>query len=159
MDGVRVEQSVVEKSKVGPGCVIGPFAHLRPGCELDAEVEVGNFAEMKKARVGRKVKMHHHGYLGDAIVGDGANIGAGAITCNYDGVKKSVTTIGSGAFIGTNVNLVAPITVDENGYVAAGSTVNKDVPAGALAIARAKQENKEGFVERLKARKRPEGSK
>lgn len=152
-DGVKVDQSVVEQSQVGPGCRVGPYAHLRPGCELEADVEVGNYAEMKKAKVARGVKMHHHGYLGDVTVGEGVNIGAGVITSNYDGVNKWPTVIEAGAFIGTNANLVAPITVQENGFVAAGSTVNRDVPAGALAIARARQENKEGYVERLRAKR------
>lgn len=152
-DGVTVDQSVVESSRVGPGCRIGPYAHLRAGCDLEADVEVGNYAEMKKAKVARGVKMHHHGYLGDVTVGEQVNIGAGAITSNYDGVSKWPTVIEAGAFVGTNANLVAPITVGASGFVAAGSTVNRDVPAGALAIARARQENKEGYVERLRAKR------
>lgn len=151
-DGVTVNQSIVEASQVGPGCRIGPYAHLRPGCELEADVEVGNYAEMKKAKVARGVKMHHHGYLGDVSVGEGVNIGAGVITSNYDGVSKWPTVIGAGAFIGTNANLVAPITVGADGFVAAGSTVNRDIPAGSLAIARPRQENKDGYVERLRAK-------
>jgi bifunctional UDP-N-acetylglucosamine pyrophosphorylase / glucosamine-1-phosphate N-acetyltransferase len=153
-DGVVIELSVVEHSRIGPDCHIGPYAHLRPGCELESGVQIGNYAELKKAKMGRGAKMHHHGYLGDVTVGDDANIGAGVITSNYDGVNKWPTAIGPGAFIGTNVNLVAPITVGEGSYVAAGSTINKDVPPGALAIARPRQENKEGYAERLKARRR-----
>lgn len=153
-DGVRVEQSVVEESLVGPGCRIGPMAHLRPGCDLEADVEVGNYAELKKAKVGRGVKCHHHSYLGDVTIGEKANIGAGAITANYNGVEKFRTEIGIGAFVGTNVNLVAPITVGDGALVAAGSTVARDVPADALALERAEQVVKEGAAARLRARYR-----
>lgn len=150
--GARIEMSVVEESTVGPGCRIGPYAHLRPGCELGPGCEVGNYAEMKNVRAGAGVKMHHHGYLGDAEVGERANIGAGVITSNYDGVRKHRTVIEAGAFIGTNANLVAPVRIGAGAYVAAGSTINRDVPADALAIARARQENKEGYASRLRAR-------
>lgn len=153
-DGVTVEQSVVEESTVGPSCKIGPMAHLRPGCELEAEVEVGNYAEMKKAKVGRGVKCHHHSYLGDVTIGEKANIGAGAITANYNGVEKFKTEIGNEAFIGTNVNLIAPIKVGDGALVAAGSTVGpeKEIPAGALAVERAAQVIKEGYATKLKAK-------
>lgn len=156
-DGVHIEQSVVEESTIGDGCRIGPYAHLRPNCVLGKDVEVGNYAELKKTRLGDGSKCHHHSYLGDAVVGANANIGAGVITCNYDGVAKHVTHIGDSAFIGTNVNLVAPISVGNNGYVAAGSTVTRDVPADALAISRSPQENKEGrarvLIDRARRRK------
>ena len=153
-DGVRVEQSVIEESSVGSDCKIGPFAHLRPGCELDADVEVGNYAEMKKARVGRGVKCHHHSYLGDVTVGERANIGAGVITANYNGIEKFKTQIGAQAFIGTNVNLIAPITIGDGALVAAGSTVGKDVPADGLAVERADLVIKEGGAAKLRARYR-----
>ncbi|BDG62009.1 bifunctional UDP-N-acetylglucosamine diphosphorylase/glucosamine-1-phosphate N-acetyltransferase GlmU [Caldinitratiruptor microaerophilus] len=153
-DRSRVEFSVVESSRIAEDVRIGPYAHVRPGCEIGPGVELGNYAEVKKARLGPRVKMHHHGYLGDVEVGEAANIGAGVITSNYDGVNKFRTVIGPGAFVGTNVNLVAPLTVGEGAYVAAGSTVNQDVPPGALAIARARQENKEGYAARIRARAR-----
>ncbi len=153
-DHVKVEQSVVEESDVGPGCKIGPMAHLRPGCELEADVEVGNYAEMKKARVGRGVKSHHHSYLGDVTIGEKTNIGAGVITANYNGIEKFKTEIGREAFIGTNVNLIAPIKVGDGALVAAGSTMgpDKEIPADALAVERAAQVIKEGYAAKLKAR-------
>jgi bifunctional UDP-N-acetylglucosamine pyrophosphorylase/glucosamine-1-phosphate N-acetyltransferase len=153
-DDVRVEQSVVEESFVGPGCRIGPMAHLRPGCELEADVEVGNYAELKKAKVARGVKCHHHSYLGDVVIGERANIGAGVITANYNGFEKFRTDIGAGAFIGTNVNLIAPIRVGEGALVAAGSTVGggKEIPADALVVERAEATVKEGAAAKLRAR-------
>lgn len=151
--GSRVEQSVVEESIVGPNCRIGPMAHLRPGCELESEVEIGNYAELKKTKVGRGVKCHHHSYLGDATVGEGANIGAGVITANYNGFEKFRTEIGPRAFIGTNVNLVAPLSVGEGALVAAGSTVaGANIPADALVVERAEQVVKDGAAARLRAR-------
>ncbi|HWI62106.1 MAG TPA: bifunctional UDP-N-acetylglucosamine diphosphorylase/glucosamine-1-phosphate N-acetyltransferase GlmU [Symbiobacteriaceae bacterium] len=153
-DDVKVEQSVVEESYVGPGCKIGPMAHLRPGCELEADVEVGNYAEMKKAKVGRGVKCHHHSYLGDVVVGEKANIGAGVITANYNGIEKFKTEIGKQAFVGTNVNLVAPITVGDGALVAAGSTITVSVPADALAVERATPVVKEGGAAALREKYR-----
>ena len=153
-DGCRVEQSVVEESVVGPECQIGPMSHLRPGCELEGGVEVGNYAELKKAKVARGVKCHHHSYLGDVTIGERANIGAGVITSNYNGVEKFRTKIGDEAFVGTNVNLVAPITVGDAALVGAGSTITKDVPAGALAVERAEIVIREGGALRLKAKYR-----
>lgn len=151
-DRCRVEQSTVEESYVGPDCRIGPMAHLRPGCELEAEVEIGNYAELKKAKVGRGVKCHHHSYLGDVSIGERANIGAGVITSNYNGVEKFRTDIGPKAFIGTNVNLIAPMMVGEGALIAAGSTIDKEVPPGALAIERAEKVIREGAAERLRAK-------
>jgi len=153
-DHVKVEQSVVEESFVGPGCKIGPMAHLRPGCELEADVEVGNYAEMKKAKVGRGVKSHHHSYLGDVTIGEKTNIGAGVITANYNGFEKSKTAIGREAFIGTNVNLIAPLTVGDGALIAAGSSVGPDkvIPADALVVERAAQVIKDGYAAKLKAR-------
>lgn len=151
-DCVRIEQSVVEESYVGPGCKLGPMAHLRPGCELEADVEVGNYAEMKKATVGRGVKCHHHSYLGDVTIGEKANIGAGVITANYNGIEKFRTVIGNQAFIGTNVNLIAPMTVGDGALVAAGSSISLDVPADALAVERAEPIIREGSAAKLRAK-------
>ena len=144
--------SVGTDANVGPRAQIGPFAHLRPQSDIGAEAHVGNFVETKKTRLGRGAKANHLAYLGDGIIGDGANIGAGTIFCNYDGVTKHTTTIEAGAFIGSDSQLVAPVRVGENAYVATGTTVTKDVPADALAISRVKQENKEGYGPRLRAR-------
>jgi bifunctional UDP-N-acetylglucosamine pyrophosphorylase/glucosamine-1-phosphate N-acetyltransferase len=126
--------SVIEGSKVGRGVRIGPFAHLRAGCEVDDGAEVGNFAEQKNVHFGTGSKQHHFSYLGDADIGDDVNIGAGTITANYDGRRKHRTVIGNGAFIGSDTTLRAPITVGEGAYTGAGSVVTKDVPAGKLAV-------------------------
>lgn len=154
-DGVRVWYSVVEGSRVGAGCRIGPFSHLRPGTELDERVEVGNFAELKNARVGAGTRQHHHSYVGDADLGRQVNVGAGVITVNYDGARKHRTRVGDGAFLGCNANLVAPVEVGAGGYVAAGSTVTEAVPADALAIARARQVVKPGWAARRRAAQAP----
>ncbi|WP_114240266.1 bifunctional UDP-N-acetylglucosamine diphosphorylase/glucosamine-1-phosphate N-acetyltransferase GlmU [Dyella sp. C9] len=122
----------------GP-CTIGPFARLRPGTELAAGVHVGNFVETKKARIGEGSKANHLSYLGDTVIGSGVNIGAGTITCNYDGVNKHLTTIGDGAFIGSNSALVAPVTIGTRATIGAGSVIGKDAPAGELTVARARQ--------------------
>lgn len=150
-DGVTVDLSVVEESRVESGARIGPFSHLRPKSIIGERVEIGNYAEIKNTVVGAGAKAHHHCYLGDATIGQGANIGAGVVVVNYNGVNKNRTEIGERAFVGCNANLIAPIEVGDDAYVAAGSTVNQDVPPGSLAIARAKQANKEGYVERLRA--------
>ncbi|MCC7071616.1 MAG: bifunctional UDP-N-acetylglucosamine diphosphorylase/glucosamine-1-phosphate N-acetyltransferase GlmU [Deltaproteobacteria bacterium] len=144
--------SVCDGARVGEGCTVGPFARLRPGAVLDEGAHVGNFVEMKKARLGKGSKANHLTYLGDAEVGAGANIGAGTITCNYDGVGKYQTTIGDGVFVGSNATLVAPVTIGRGGYVAAGSTISADVPEDALAIGRGRQENKPGYAAGLRAR-------
>ena len=144
--------SVITDSRVGPGAQIGPFAHLRPGSEIEDDAHIGNFVETKKTRVRKGAKANHLAYLGDGDIGEGANVGAGTIFCNYDGFKKHTTTIGPRAFIGSDSQLVAPITIGEGAYVATGTTVTKDVPADALAIARPKQENKLGYAPRLRAR-------
>jgi bifunctional UDP-N-acetylglucosamine pyrophosphorylase/glucosamine-1-phosphate N-acetyltransferase len=120
-------------------CRIGPFARLRPGTELAAGVHIGNFVETKKAKLGEGSKANHLTYLGDTRVGEDVNIGAGTITCNYDGVAKHTTEIGDGAFIGSNTSLVAPITVGANATIAAGSTLTRNAPAGQLTLARATQ--------------------
>jgi len=146
--------SVLEKSRVGAGAQIGPFSHLRPDSELGDEVHVGNFVETKKTKMAKGAKANHLAYLGDGVIGERANIGAGTIFCNYDGVKKHTTTIGKEAFIGSDSQIVAPVTIGDGAYVGTGTTVTKDVPADALAIGRAKQENKEGYASRLRARLR-----
>lgn len=130
----------------------GPFARLRPGAELAEGAKIGNFVEIKKSRIGKGSKVSHLSYVGDAEVGDNVNIGCGFIACNYDGVNKHKTVIGSGTFVGSGVQAVAPITIGKDAYVGTGSTINRDVPDNALAIARVKQENKEGYAEKLRGR-------
>ena len=148
-DGVTIRQScVLAESTVEAGAKIGPFAHLRPGSEIGAEAHIGNFVETKKARLGKGAKANHLTYLGDAEVGEGTNIGAGVITCNYDGVHKHRTTIGKGVFVGSDSTLVAPITVEDGAYIGAGSCITKTVPGGSLAVGRARQVVKEGWAER-----------
>lgn len=156
--GVRVADDVIiranshlEGCTIGPGSVIGPFARLRPGAELERDVHVGNFVEVKAAQLGIGVKASHLTYLGDASVGAGTNIGAGTITCNYDGVAKHRTTIGAHAFIGSDVALVAPVTVGDGAIVAAGSTITEDVAPDALALARGRQVNKPGRAGAMRA--------
>ena len=131
--------SHIEGADIGPGCHVGPFARLRPGADLGEGAKVGNFCEVKKARIEAGAKVNHLTYIGDARVGADANIGAGTITCNYDGFNKYVTDIGRGAFIGSNSSLVAPVSVGDGAYVASGSVVTEDVPADALAFGRARQ--------------------
>ncbi|MFS8639458.1 MAG: bifunctional UDP-N-acetylglucosamine diphosphorylase/glucosamine-1-phosphate N-acetyltransferase GlmU, partial [Symbiobacteriaceae bacterium] len=128
----------------------------RPGCRVEAGVRIGNFAELKGAVIRSGTKVNHHSYLGDVEIGSGVNIGAGTVTVNYDGIRKHKTVIEDDAFIGCNVNLIAPVRVGRSAYVAAGSTINQDVPADALAIARERQVNKEGWVARWRQRVRGE---
>jgi bifunctional UDP-N-acetylglucosamine pyrophosphorylase/glucosamine-1-phosphate N-acetyltransferase len=135
----------IESSKIGNGCEIGPNAHLRPASDLRDDVRVGNFVEIKNSVLGRGTKADHLSYIGDADVGEGVTIGCGAITVNYDGAKKHRTTIGDRAFVGCNSNLIAPVTIEPEAYVAAGSTITKPVPEGALAVARGHQRNIEGW--------------
>jgi bifunctional UDP-N-acetylglucosamine pyrophosphorylase/glucosamine-1-phosphate N-acetyltransferase len=143
-DGVHIKMGcVITQSRVGAGVDIGPFAHLRPLSDLRQGVHVGNFVEVKKSVLHEGVKAGHLTYLGDADIGAGANVGAGTITCNYDGEKKHLTIIGEGAFIGSNTALVAPVTVGAGAYVGAGSTITEDVPPGKLGIARGRQVNLE----------------
>ena len=144
----------LEGCHVSRGADVGPFARLRPGTELAEDVHVGNFVEIKNAVLGEGVKVGHLTYLGDADVGDGANIGAGTVTCNYDGVMKHRTTIGKRAFIGSDTMLVAPVWVGDDAITGSGSTITEDIPAGALAIGRAKQVNKPGLGLRLMERLR-----
>ena len=158
-DGFLVRNGcILDEAAVGDGAILGPYAHLRPGSEIGPEAHVGNFVETKKARLGRGSKANHLSYLGDAVIGEGVNIGAGTITCNYDGVHKHLTTIGNGTFIGSDSTLVAPLTVEAGAYVAAGSCITENVPAGALALGRSRQVNKEGWAERRKARRAPNPS-
>ncbi|MCL1805736.1 MAG: bifunctional UDP-N-acetylglucosamine diphosphorylase/glucosamine-1-phosphate N-acetyltransferase GlmU [Clostridiales bacterium] len=140
-DGTVANQAQITECKVGRDCDIGPYTYMRPGCVLADNVKAGAFVEMKLAIIAAGAKVPHLSYMGDCTVGEKANIGAGTITCNYDGVVKSQTTIGAGAFIGSNSNLVAPVTVGDGAYTAAGSTIIQDVPANSLGIARGKQSN------------------
>ncbi|HEV2100248.1 MAG TPA: bifunctional UDP-N-acetylglucosamine diphosphorylase/glucosamine-1-phosphate N-acetyltransferase GlmU, partial [Stellaceae bacterium] len=129
-DGARIRSfSHLEGAAIGAGCIVGPFARLRPGASLAEEVHVGNFVEIKEARLGAGAKANHLSYIGDSEIGSGTNIGAGTITCNYDGVNKHRTRIGAGAFIGSNTALVAPVTIGDGAIVAAGSVVTRDVPS------------------------------
>ena len=141
-----VEFSVVEEGAVEDGAVVGPFSHLRPGCRVGMGAKIGNFTEIKNSVIGARAKIPHHSYVGDSDIGPDVNIGAGSVTVNYDGRRKHRTVIDEGAFIGCNSNLVAPVRVGRGAYVAAGSTINRDVPDGALGIARARQENKDGWA-------------
>lgn len=147
-DGVAIESTLIEKSRVGEGCKIGPYAHLRPDSELGRNVKIGNFVEIKKATLGDDSKASHLSYVGDAQVGSGVNIGCGVVFVNYDGERKFKSIIGDNAFIGSNSNLVAPVRVEDWGYVAAGSTITDNVGEGELSIARARQVNKAGWVEK-----------
>lgn len=139
--GTIVEQSTVLESVLGADCKVGPFAYVRPGSEAKDQVKIGDFVEIKKTVIGQGSKVPHHSYLGDAEVGAGVNIGAGTITCNYDGKNKHKTVIGDKVFVGSNTNLVAPVNIGAGAVIGAGSTVNKNVPDRALGIARAKQKN------------------
>jgi bifunctional UDP-N-acetylglucosamine pyrophosphorylase/glucosamine-1-phosphate N-acetyltransferase len=143
----------LEGCSVAAGAIIGPFARLRPGTEVGEGAHVGNFVELKAARLEAGAKANHLSYIGDARVGARANIGAGTITCNYDGFEKFRTEIGAEAFIGSNSALVAPVRVGDGANVAAGSVVTKDVAAGALAVARGEQRNIEGWATRYRARR------
>jgi bifunctional UDP-N-acetylglucosamine pyrophosphorylase/glucosamine-1-phosphate N-acetyltransferase len=152
-DAVIHAFSHVEGAKVARGASVGPFGRLRPGAVLDEGAKIGNFVEMKKARLGKGAKANHLAYLGDAEIGGAVNIGAGTITCNYDGGPvKHKTVIGDGAFTGSNSTLVAPITIGKGAYVAAGSTVNKNIPKDALAFGRSRQVNREGYARILRRR-------
>lgn len=155
-DGAVVHECCwLERTRVGSRASIGPFARLREGSEIGPDARVGNFVETKKTRLGRKSKALHLAYLGDATVGENANIGAGTITCNYDGVNKNPTTIEDGVFVGTNSSLVAPVRLGRNSYIAAGSVITEDVPEDALAVGRGRQVNKEGWVKAKREKQRP----
>jgi bifunctional UDP-N-acetylglucosamine pyrophosphorylase/glucosamine-1-phosphate N-acetyltransferase len=140
--------SVLDGAEVGPGCRVGPFARLRPGARLLARARVGNFVEVKASQLGEGAKANHLAYIGDADIGAGANLGAGVVTCNYDGVAKHPTKVGAGAFVGSDTMLVAPVEIGEGATTAAGSVITRDVPEGALAVGRVRQRNVPGWRER-----------
>ncbi|EUJ48859.1 bifunctional UDP-N-acetylglucosamine diphosphorylase/glucosamine-1-phosphate N-acetyltransferase GlmU [Listeria fleischmannii] len=143
-----IRSSAIEDSKVGDDVQIGPFAHLRPESEIHDHVKIGNYVETKKAVVGENTKLPHFIYMGDAEIGKNVNVGCGSISVNYDGFNKSKTVIGDNVFVGCNSNLIAPINIADNVYIAAGSTLTDDVPEGALAVGRARQVNKEGYAKK-----------
>jgi len=152
--GVRVWSSIIESSTVKERANIGPYTHLRPGTVVKRGAKIGNFVELKKTIMGEGSKASHLTYLGDAIIGKKVNIGAGTITCNYDGEKKHKTVIEDGVFIGSNNSLVAPVRLGKNSYTGAGSTITEDVPAGNLAIARSRQKNISGWQKKKKKDKK-----
>ncbi|MEG6509477.1 bifunctional UDP-N-acetylglucosamine diphosphorylase/glucosamine-1-phosphate N-acetyltransferase GlmU [Methyloligella sp. 2.7D] len=153
-DGVVIRAFCrIEGATIGESATIGPFARLRPGAELAASAHVGNFVEIKKARVGTGAKVNHLTYIGDAVIGQGANIGAGTITCNYDGFDKYLTEIGEEAFVGSNSALVAPVKIGDGAYVGSGSVITSDVAPGALALTRAPQEERADWATRFRARR------
>ncbi|HEX9573717.1 MAG TPA: bifunctional UDP-N-acetylglucosamine diphosphorylase/glucosamine-1-phosphate N-acetyltransferase GlmU [Myxococcales bacterium] len=148
-DGARIlPYCHLHGARLGKGAIVGPFARLRPGAQVSEQAHVGNFVELKKTVLGKGSKANHLTYLGDAVIGEGVNVGAGTITCNYDGKKKHVTVIEDGAFIGSDTQFVAPVTVHKGAYVGTGTTVREDVPAGSLAVSAGKQRNIEGWVEK-----------
>ena len=140
--------SHLEQTQVGAGASVGPYARLRPGAHLGAGAKVGNFVEVKNANIEAGAKVNHLTYIGDARVGKGANVGAGTITCNYDGYSKHFTDIGDGAFIGSNSSLIAPVSIGEGAYVGSGSVITKNVSSDALAVTRAPQIQKDQWAER-----------
>ena len=146
--GVEVNASQINDSTFGDGCDVGPYAHVRPNCTVGAKCHIGAFVQLKNCVLGDGTKMSHLTYVGDADVGSNVNFGCGTVTSNYDGFKKHRCTIGDNAFIGCNTNLVAPVTVGEGSYIAAGSTITEEVPADALAVARQRQKNLEGWAAR-----------
>jgi bifunctional UDP-N-acetylglucosamine pyrophosphorylase/glucosamine-1-phosphate N-acetyltransferase len=145
-DNVEVQSSVILDSKVGGNTTVGPFAYIRPESVIGEKVRIGDFVEIKKSTIGNNTKVSHLTYIGDAEVGESCNFGCGTVVVNYDGKNKHKTKIGNNSFIGCNTNLVSPVEVKDNTYIAAGSTITKEVPEGSLAIARAKQTNIEGWV-------------
>lgn len=151
-NGTTVHSSVVNNSTVGNETAVGPFAHLRPESSLGNHVKIGNFVEVKKSALGDNSKVSHLSYIGDAEVGSNVNVGCGSITVNYDGKNKHKTVIEDNVFVGCNTNLVAPVTVRKGAFIAAGSTITKEVPEEALAIARAKQENKPGYAKKINSK-------
>lgn len=144
--GVKIENSVILESYVGENTTVGPFAYIRPESVIGKSARIGDFVEIKKSTIGDKTKVSHLTYIGDAEVGSECNFGCGTVVVNYDGQKKQKTIIGNNSFIGCNTNLISPVKVNDNTYIAAGSTITKEVPEGSLAVARAKQVNKEGWV-------------
>jgi bifunctional UDP-N-acetylglucosamine pyrophosphorylase / glucosamine-1-phosphate N-acetyltransferase len=153
-DGVVVNNyCVITESHIASGARIGPFAHIRPQSDVGEGAHVGNFTELKKTTMGKGSKANHLSYLGDTTIGENVNIGAGTITCNYDGVRKHQTIIEDGAFIGSDTQIIAPVTVHQGAYVGTGTTIREDVPAGALAVSAGKQRNIEGWVESKRGKK------
>jgi len=153
-DRVTISYSVLVESTVGENVTVGPFAYVRPGSEIAAEAKIGDFVELKNAKIGKGSKVPHLSYVGDAEIGEDVNIGCGTITVNYDGEKKHKTIVGNDVFVGCNSNLVAPVTIGDRAYVAAGSTITQDVPEEALAIARERQVNKSGYATKLPRKKK-----
>jgi len=154
-DGVHIKAgSVIEDSRVSDGAVVGPFARVRPGSIVGAGARVGNFVELKKCTMKKGAKANHLTYLGDTVVGAAANIGAGTITCNYDGTSKYMTTIGDGVFVGSDTQFIAPVRIGKDAVIGAGSTITRDVPAGALALSRVEQTTVKGYAERKRKSRR-----
>ncbi|HNR66382.1 MAG TPA: DapH/DapD/GlmU-related protein, partial [Atribacterota bacterium] len=152
-DQTRVLSSMIEHSQIGSNTSIGPYAHIRPESVIGDEVKIGNYVEIKKAFIDKGTRVSHLTYLGDATLGKKVNIGAGTITCNYDGIRKNTTTIEDGVFIGSNNSLVAPVIIGKDSYTAAGSTITSNVPPRSLGIARARQENIVGWVDKKNIKK------
>jgi bifunctional UDP-N-acetylglucosamine pyrophosphorylase / glucosamine-1-phosphate N-acetyltransferase len=153
-DGALIkDSSVIEDSTVGEGAEVGPFAHLRPGSAIGPRAKIGNFVEVKKSVIGERTKASHLSYIGDAVIGKGVNIGAGAITCNYDGEMKHQTIIEDGVFIGSDTQIIAPLRIGKEAYIGAGSTVTKDVPPHSLAVSRTRQKNIEGWAAGRKSKR------
>ena len=145
-DGVTINASQCESSRIEDGCEIGPYAHIRPNCVVGAGSKLGAFVQIKNCNLGKGTKMAHLTYVGDSDVGDNCNFGCGTVTCNYDGFKKYRTTIGSNVFVGCNTNFVPPVTVGDGAFIAAATTVTEDIPGDAMAIGRSRQEVKEGWA-------------
>jgi bifunctional UDP-N-acetylglucosamine pyrophosphorylase/glucosamine-1-phosphate N-acetyltransferase len=152
-DGVTIRAfSHIEGARIGQGATIGPFARLRPGANLAKGAHIGNFVEIKQAEIGEGAKVNHLTYIGDASIGPRANVGAGTITCNYDGFDKHRTEIGADAFIGSNSSLVAPVKIGEGAYIGSGSVISKDVAPDALALSRSPQEERPGWAAKVRER-------
>ncbi len=147
-NGVKIQQTIALESEIGDGAVVGPFAYIRPNCHIGNRVKVGDFVEVKNSKIGDGTKIPHLSYVGDTDAGERINFGCGSIMVNYDGKKKHRTTVGNDVFVGCNVNLVAPVTVEQGAYIAAGSTITKDVPEDVLAVARARQQVIKGWKEK-----------
>jgi bifunctional UDP-N-acetylglucosamine pyrophosphorylase/glucosamine-1-phosphate N-acetyltransferase len=155
-DNVTIRNGcVIDSATIADSAIVGPYSHLRPESHIGEGAHIGNFVETKKITIGKGSKANHLNYLGDAVIGAGVNIGAGAITCNYDGVLKHQTTIGDNVFVGSDSTLVAPVTIESNSYIAAGSSITDDVPSGSLALGRARQVTKPGWVAAKKESQKP----
>jgi bifunctional UDP-N-acetylglucosamine pyrophosphorylase/glucosamine-1-phosphate N-acetyltransferase len=151
-DAIIRSNSVITESEIEDGAIIGPFSHLRPLTKVKSKAKIGNFVEVKKSVIGKGSKANHLSYIGDSLVGEGVNVGAGTITCNYDGFEKHQTIIGDRVFIGSNVELVAPVKIGNHSTIGAGTTVTKDVPEGALATSRTRQKNLRGWDKKMEVR-------